>query len=56
MYKYFFILVVSVILSGCQDRFRYPCQNPNNAGKKECSTESCQISRTCPNLIERPTQ
>ena len=56
MYKYFFIFVTSVLLTGCYDRFRYPCQDPNNSEKEECSIESCQVSRTCPNLIERHTK
>lgn len=56
MYKYFFILAISIILSGCEDRYRYPCQDPHNAVKEECSKESCQTSRTCPSLIERHTK
>jgi hypothetical protein len=30
------LLLVSFALTGCADRFRYPCQDPANTNKQEC--------------------
>lgn len=37
-----------IMLSGCQDRYRYPCQDPNNAHLEECSKQACEITKECP--------
>ena len=33
------------------DRFRYPCQDPENWDKKECQKPTCEVTRTCPEHI-----
>ena len=33
------------------DRFRYPCQNPDNWEKQECKKPLCDVTRTCPEHI-----
>lgn len=33
------------------DRFRYPCQNPDNWDKAECKLPVCDVTRTCPEHI-----
>lgn len=33
------------------DRFRYPCQDPDNWDKKECKKPYCEVTGTCPDLI-----
>jgi hypothetical protein len=33
------------------DRFRYPCQDPDNWDKKECKPPYCEVTRTCPEHI-----
>ena len=33
------------------DRFRYPCQNPDNWEKAECKLPKCDVTRTCPEHI-----
>lgn len=38
------------------DRFRYPCQDPENWGKKECSKPTCEVTRTCPEHIFKGEQ
>jgi hypothetical protein len=37
------------IFSG--DRFRYPCQNPDNWDKDFCKLPQCDVTRTCPEHI-----
>jgi len=33
------------------DRFRYPCQNPDNWDKDFCKMPKCDVTRTCPEHI-----
>jgi hypothetical protein len=33
------------------DRFRYPCQNPDNWDKEICKLPVCDVTRTCPQHI-----
>ena len=40
-------LIVLVMLSACEDRFRYPCQNPENWEFDECKPPICTASGTC---------
>jgi hypothetical protein len=51
MHKYILILVSLFALVGCQDRYRYPCQDPENHGKPECSKEICNETKECPKVI-----
>ena len=51
--KYLLLLIVFPILlamfSG--DRFRYPCQDPDNWDKDFCKLPKCDVTRTCPEHI-----
>jgi len=33
------------------DRFRYPCQDPDNWEKDFCKLPKCDVTRTCPEHI-----
>ena len=33
------------------DRFRYPCQDPDNWDKEFCKMPKCDVTRTCPEHI-----
>ena len=33
------------------ERFRYPCQNPENWDKDMCKMPQCDVTRTCPEHI-----
>ena len=33
------------------DRFRYPCQDPDNWDKEMCKMPRCDVTRTCPEHI-----
>jgi hypothetical protein len=33
------------------DRFRYPCQDPDNWDKEICQKPRCDVSRTCPEHV-----
>jgi hypothetical protein len=40
-----------VIAAGCQERYRYPCQDPKNWEKEMCQKPLCEVHRQCPDLI-----
>jgi len=33
------------------DRFRYPCQDPENWDKPICQKPACDVTRTCPEHV-----
>ena len=43
--------ILLVLLTGCEDRFRYPCQNPENWELDECKPPICTASGTCPDQL-----
>jgi hypothetical protein len=42
------------MLGGCHDRYRYPCQNPDNFYKEECQKPKCQFTQQCPEYLVAP--
>jgi hypothetical protein len=51
--KYLLVLLaLPVGLAMCSgDRFRYPCQDPENWEKEFCQKPKCDVTRTCPEHI-----
>ena len=43
-----------ILLSGCEGRYRYPCQDPANWGKTECNNEVCKAEGTCTSDVLAP--
>lgn len=39
---------VFLLLSGCEERYRYPCQDPDNWTTKQCTKPYCSANGTCP--------
>jgi len=48
--------IMLVLLTGCEDRFRYPCQNPQNWSNSECKPPICTATGTCPDQLVKPEQ
>jgi hypothetical protein len=44
------ILPVGLAVFG-GDRFRYPCQDPQNWDKEMCQLPQCDVTRTCPEHV-----
>ena len=53
MFKWLAILIVLplVIAVFGGDRFRYPCQDPQNWEKDICKKPLCDVTRTCPEHV-----
>ena len=49
-------LMALVMLSACEDRFRYPCQDPKNWELAECKPPICSATETCPEQLIKPAQ
>jgi hypothetical protein len=47
-------IVALALLAGCQERFRYACQDQKNWDKAECQRPGCAISGTCPDQLNKP--
>ena len=50
--KLIFVMILGAfLLSACDNRYRYPCQNPDNWEKDYCQKPICEVSRDCPEYI-----
>ena len=49
-----YLLVLVVFLAGCQEHYRYPCQNPDNFYKPECQKPKCLFTQMCPEYLVAP--
>lgn len=50
MHKYILIFLSLFVLTACEDRYRYPCQDPNNKNSPACSQQICDETRECPKI------
>lgn len=44
----YLLLLIPLFLWGCEERYRYPCQDPENWQTKECQRPYCSANGTCP--------
>ena len=44
-------LLILLVLAGCEQSYRYPCQNPENWTNKVCQKPVCEVNQTCPDHI-----
>ena len=42
-----FVTLSIALLGGCQDHFRYPCQDPANWNNAECKPPVCEAAGVC---------
>ena len=47
-------IFVLLVLVGCENSYRYPCQNPDNFHKPECSKPRCLFTQDCPEYLVAP--
>ena len=48
--KYVLLMLSIIVFTGCQERYRYPCQDPAKIHSDECKPEICEETRTCPKI------
>lgn len=42
-----FLVLTALLLVGCEDTYRYPCQDPANKDKAECNRPLCEADGFC---------
>ncbi len=48
------LLVALLALMGCEDRYRYHCQDPKNWAEKRCQRPDCLFTQDCPDYLVAP--
>ena len=46
------LMVISIV--GCEDRYRYYCQDPQNFSAKRCQRPDCLFTQDCPDYLVAP--
>jgi hypothetical protein len=46
--KIILIPLFALLLAGCEERYRYPCQDPHNWSEEFCKKPFCSGNGTCP--------
>ena len=41
------LVAVALLLVGCEDTYRYPCQDPENKDNPECNRPICEADGFC---------
>lgn len=44
-------LIILLALAGCEQRYRYACQNPENWETKQCQKPLCEVNQDCPDHV-----
>jgi hypothetical protein len=47
------LLLVSALVASCQDRYRFPCQDPKNWHLAKCNKPTCKADETCTEYLIR---
>jgi hypothetical protein len=47
-------IAMVILLSGCEDKYRYICQNPDKFDLPECQKPRCLFTQTCPEYLVAP--
>ena len=47
-------LLLLLLLTGCDEKYRYKCQNPDNFHALECQKPRFQFTQTCPEYLVAP--
>lgn len=54
MRKLLYLTLALLVLTACEDRYRYFCQDPKNFQAKRCQKPDCQFTQDCPEYLVAP--
>ena len=54
VHKLIMVAGIIFLLSACEDRYRYVCQNPDKFDLPECQKPRCLFTQTCPEYLVAP--
>jgi hypothetical protein len=46
-----YLILLSILLAGCEARYRYPCQDPANWNTERCTRPICEVNHDCPEQV-----
>lgn len=52
--KKLLLLSLLLVLMGCEERYRYHCQDPANWPQKRCQRPDCLFTQDCPDYLVAP--
>lgn len=52
----YLLLATALLLAGCEERFRYECQNPKHWSSPECQRPLCAVQGICPDQLTKPEE
>lgn len=47
-------LLILMLLAGCEDRYRYKCQNPDHFQDLDCQRPKCLFTQQCSDYLVAP--
>lgn len=50
----FLTILLSLLMAGCSDNYRYKCQNPDNFHHADCQKPKCLFTQQCPEYLVAP--
>lgn len=48
------VLILTLLVVACEDRYRYFCQDPKNFSAKRCQRPDCLFTQDCPDYLVAP--
>lgn len=45
------LILLSLLIAGCSEHYRYPCQDPANWNSPECQRPVCEPEGICPDQL-----
>jgi uncharacterized lipoprotein len=48
------LIFAVLVLAGCENSYRYECQNPDNFHKPDCQKPKCLFTQQCPEYLVAP--
>ena len=52
----YLVLLLTLGIAGCDQYYRYPCQDPANWDTPQCKKPLCEVNRDCPELVFKPKE
>lgn len=49
-----YLLPLLFLLAGCEDRYRYFCQDPDHFQAEQCQKPRCLFTQMCPEYLVAP--
>lgn len=49
-----YVVVLLLLLTACDERYRYWCQNPANFNNAQCQKPLCEFNQNCPEYLVAP--